>query len=139
MVGYAVRKGAGGRGGLRFQILAVALTYLSVAFAYTPVVMKQVVTANRTATQATTAAAAGAVAPAPPKPGAVRVIVSFAVLLAFLVSLPVAVVFGSFPSGLISAIIILVGMRQAWRMTGAPTFDVLGPYRVGATPASAPA
>jgi hypothetical protein len=31
MVGYGVRKGAGGRGGRRFQILAVALTCFSVA------------------------------------------------------------------------------------------------------------
>src|SRR5215475_11252709 len=37
MVGYAVRKGARG-GGLRFQILAVLLTYASVALAYTPIV-----------------------------------------------------------------------------------------------------
>ena len=35
MVGYAVRKGARGRGGLHFQVLAVALTYASVAMAYT--------------------------------------------------------------------------------------------------------
>jgi hypothetical protein len=37
MVGYAVRKGARGRGGLRFQLLGVALTYASVAMAYTPI------------------------------------------------------------------------------------------------------
>src|SRR5262245_56834782 len=30
MVGYAVRRGAGGRGGRRFQVLAVALTYASI-------------------------------------------------------------------------------------------------------------
>src|SRR6266849_3575346 len=40
MVGYAVRKGAGRRGGLRFQILAVALTYASVALAYTPLAIR---------------------------------------------------------------------------------------------------
>ena len=41
MVGYAVRKGAGGRGGRRFQVLAVALTYASVALAYTPLAFNQ--------------------------------------------------------------------------------------------------
>src|SRR4029078_2038462 len=40
MVGYAVRKGAGNRGGRRFQVLAVALTYGAVALAYTPIVIQ---------------------------------------------------------------------------------------------------
>src|SRR2546423_15633123 len=41
MVGYAIRKGARGRGGRRFQILAVALTYASIALAYTPLALNQ--------------------------------------------------------------------------------------------------
>src|SRR4051812_24170112 len=40
MVGYAVRKGANGRGGRRFQVLAVALTYTAVALAYTPIIVQ---------------------------------------------------------------------------------------------------
>ena len=36
MVGWAVRKGADGRGGIRFQILAVVLTYWAVGLAYAP-------------------------------------------------------------------------------------------------------
>ena len=34
MVGYSVRAGARGRGGLRLQVLAVALTYVAVSLAY---------------------------------------------------------------------------------------------------------
>src|SRR5262245_19899323 len=49
MVGYTVRKGASGRGGLRFQILAVGLTYVSVALAYTPLAIKGAMNANRSA------------------------------------------------------------------------------------------
>ncbi len=100
MVGYAVRKGARGRGGLRYQIMAAVLTYLSVAFAYTPMILH---------------AARG-------RPQA----------LALIPALPVLVVIGSFPSGLISALIIGIGMRQAWKMTAAPVLDVQGPFRVGA-------
>lgn len=37
-------------------------------------------------------------------------------------------------SGLISGLIILIGMRQAWRMTGAPSLEIYGPYRVGGEP-----
>jgi hypothetical protein len=60
-------------------------------------------------------------------------------LLALIAALPVLTVVGSFPSGLISAFIIFIGMRQAWRMTGAPRLEVRGPYRVGAAPVSTPA
>ena len=40
MVGAAVRKGARGGGGRRYQILAVALTYFSVGLAYSPLAFK---------------------------------------------------------------------------------------------------
>ena len=46
MVGYAVRKGAGG-GGRRFQVMAVALTYAAVALAYAPLAVKGAVEARR--------------------------------------------------------------------------------------------
>jgi len=62
------------------------------------------------------------------RPGLLRALLS---LTAFIVALPVLVVVGSFPSGLIGALIIVIGMRQAWKMTGAPLIQVLGPYRVG--------
>lgn len=41
MVGYGVRRGAGGRGGRRFQILALGLTYWAVGLAYTPLAFKE--------------------------------------------------------------------------------------------------
>jgi hypothetical protein len=113
MVGYSVRKGARGRGGLRFQVMAVALTYASIALAYTPMAVNRAVA----------------------DPGAQNLLFR----LAFVAALPVLVVVGSFPSGLISAFIIFIGMRQAWRMTGAPQLEILGPYRVGTAPVSTPA
>jgi len=148
MVGYAVRKGARGRGGLRFQVLAVALTYASVALAYTPIAVKQAIDANRSARQApaATTSSSGIAVAAPDsrrapttKPSGGGLLMTVALLLAFIAALPVLMVMGSFPSGLIGAFIIFIGMRQAWRMTGAPWLQILGPYRVGAAPASAPA
>lgn len=129
MVGYAVRKGAKGRGGLRFQILAVVLTYLSVALAYTPVVITEVVKSQKAAP-----AAPSRPAPAAPKRGGV--LGALAGLTFFISILPVVIVFGSLPFGLISGFIIFIGMRQAWRMTAAPLLQVFGPYRVGAAAAS---
>ena len=144
MVGYAVRKGAGGRGGLRFQVLAVALTYFSVALAYTPLAVKGMMAANEQQQGATTPSSAstspGTTAPsdgpAPVAtsefaPSAGGVLISLVLMLGLMLALPVLVVAGSFPSGLISALIIFIGMRQAWVMTRAPVLTVLGPYRVG--------
>jgi hypothetical protein len=145
MVGYAVRKGARGRGGRRFQVLAVVLTYLSVAFAYTPLVIKGAMAdgkAGKASPATSDTASAGRRADngsAPTAPSGGRILLSFALLFAFIAVLPVLVVAGSLPMGLISAFIIFIGMKQAWRMTGTPRLDILGPYRVGADPASLPA
>jgi hypothetical protein len=134
MVGYAVRKGTGGRGGLRFQILAIVLTYGSVALAYTPLVVIEAVKDSRTARQSGAVTRQGAAATPRQESGQRRPprILGVGALLMFIVALPVLVVVGSFPSGLISAFIIVIGMRQAWRMTAAPNLTVYGPYQVGA-------
>jgi hypothetical protein len=148
MVGYAVRKGAHGRGGLRFQVLAVVLTYASIALAYTPMVFKQAFETAPSAQNApagTTSKDSNAPAStedsrvATTKPSGRRVVFAFVMLAALIAALPVMVVFGSLPSGLISAFIIFIGMKQAWRMTGVPSLQIQGPYRVGAAPAPAPA
>ena len=143
MVGYAIRKGTRGRGGLRFQILAAALTYLSVALAYSPIAMSviarsaqqgQASRATGTNGALTTPAASRA---STAKPTSGMIFVAITLLLAFSAAFPVLVAVASFPTGLITLFIIFIGMRQAWRMTRAPWLDILGPYRVGDAPASA--
>src|SRR4029079_11991284 len=47
MVGYAVRRGAGGRGGLRFQILAAVLPYGAVGLAYAPLIVMSALAEQR--------------------------------------------------------------------------------------------
>ena len=121
------------------------MTYLSVALAYAPLAIKGSRDADRTAktgTMSTTSDApssrtvAGNDAVPRTEPTEVRRFIGLGMLLLFLVALPMLVIFGSLPSGLISAVIIFVGLRQAWKMTGAPFVQILGPYRVGAAPAS---
>jgi hypothetical protein len=145
MVGYAVRKGARGRGARRYQVLAVALTYASIALAYAPIAVRQVIDANGSAQSAESAttgsnssgtAAVESERPATTEPTGRRAAASFASLAVLIAALPVIVVLGSLPSGLISAFIIFIGMRQAWRMTGAPLLQIRGPFRVGAAPAT---
>ena len=57
--------------------------------------------------------------------------IAFGAVFLFIFALPVIVVLGSMPGGIISALIIGFGMQQAWRMTAAVPFEITGPYRVG--------
>jgi hypothetical protein len=66
----------------------------------------------------------------PVTPGeAVKALAALAVLF---LGLPVIAIVYSMPTGLISALIIGFGLRQAWQMTAAIPLEVTGPYRVSA-------
>jgi hypothetical protein len=144
MVGYAVRKGIGGRGGRRFQVLALVLTYWAVGLAYTPLAFKGIREGSRDAASGQQADSAQIATPAQrdsvtapngePLQSADRpgIPIAFAMLFVFVFALPVMYVVGSFPGGLLSALIIGIGLRQAWTMTGAPKLEISGPYKVGA-------
>jgi hypothetical protein len=129
MVGFAVRKAADNRGGLRFQILAIVLTYWAVGLAYTPLVFAGSKEGD-TQEVAASPVAGEAVALEKDAPAAAGFVFAVGVLFAFTFALPVLVVAGSLPGGLISAAIIAFGMQQAWRMAGAPRLMITGPYRV---------
>jgi hypothetical protein len=133
MVGTAVRRGAGMRGSLRFQILAVVLTYGAVALAYTPVVVSAALKAQqtksaRTATDPGTQQTALTSANRPRQPGPILALLT---MFGFIAALPVLVVVGSLPGGLLSGLIIGFGLQQAWRITAQTRIEVFGPYRVG--------
>ena len=177
MVGAAVRAGAKGGGGRRYQILAAGLTYLSVGMAYAPVAYKGFVQArsDKIAARAARADSTSAVsatsdddaddvaaadadaatdsvtgpeaqradaATLPDKSakqlGAGVILLGLGATLLIIFVLPVMVVLGTLPSGIISALIIGFGIRQAWRMTDGTTLTITGPYKVGAA-AAAPA
>ena len=59
--------------------------------------------------------------------------------LLFVLLLPIVVILGSMPSGLISALIIAIGMHQAWSMTRAIQLSISGPFKVGAERSTAAA
>jgi len=156
MVGFAIRKGALGFGGMRYQILALGLTYLAVSLAYVPLAFQaaggeetedpMVVHANldqpapepdATAEITAVKVPLGEDAEADAKPVTpgefVKALGALAVLF---LGLPIIAIVYSMPSGLISALIIGFGLRQAWRMTAEIPLEVTGPYRVS-TPTSA--
>jgi hypothetical protein len=134
MVGWAIHKGAGGRGGRRFQVLALVLTYWAVGLAYTPLTFQQIGEAEKKE-QAQTATREPA--PALSEQGAegesaVNIPLALGILFGFSLALPVLAVVSSLPGGLISGAIIAFGMHQAWRMTGVPQLQISGPYRIAA-------
>jgi len=144
MVGYGVRFGTRGRGGRRFQVLALVLTYWAVGLAYSSLAIKELID-NRS--KLASAAISGSQAAGPAQTATAEVpaddtaidgaqfAIGLAVLLAFTWALPVVVIAGSMPGGVLSAAIIGFGMLQAWKMTAAPAVVVSGPYRIGATAA----
>jgi hypothetical protein len=139
MVGYAVRKGAGG-GGRRFQIVAILLTYWAVGLAYVPLAFRDSSAPREQARTEQGGAAVAEPANADPDDGRARRIgfgFVVAMLLGFTFVLPVMAIVGSMPSGLISAAIIAFGMQQAWRMTAAPQLVITGPYQISSNPSSA--
>jgi hypothetical protein len=161
MVGYAVRNAVSGRGGRRFQLLAASLTYFAVALAYAPFSIDAMRDAKNEAaadSSATTGevgdetAAASSDAAADPSIdanddsaaraseglGAAGVALGIGGGLLFVLLLPIVVIIGSMPSGLISALIIGLGMHTAWSMTRKIDVNITGPFKVGErTPAAA--
>jgi hypothetical protein len=142
MVGYGVRMGTRGRGGRRFQVIALVLTYWAVGLAYTPFLFGQ---ASQDATQqagaGNTEPVDAAVTPAatdePDGTNDRGLLFALVVMLGISFALPVMSAVSSLPGGLISAAIIAFGMHQAWRMTGVPQLVITGPFRVGAGPPAA--
>jgi hypothetical protein len=144
VVGKAVRTGSGTRGGRRFQWLAVALTYLAIATTYVPFVMKGY---SRASTQVAIAApadtpaldvagsflsAAIAAEPAPPPRSSLGgAALGFGGLLLLAVAAPVL----EATSHVITTLLTLLALFQAWRMNRRVDLRISGPYRVRAASA----
>ncbi len=163
MVGYAIRKATRGYGARRYQILAAALTYFAVGLAYMPLAFKGStengaasadstrVAASDTTMAATTDSVVSSVAKVSPATDSANAsptsstsfIKAVAALVFMVFALPVMVIVGSMPSGLLSALIIGFGIRHAWRMTAPPDLVFQGPLKVAPPPgrdaATAPA
>jgi hypothetical protein len=126
MVGKAVVYGADGCRGLRFQILAVLLTYFSIGSSYVPLYIA--------AAQHHRAANVAAASDAPVSPRAVTPATAAGALALVLISLTALSLAAPFLqlarglSGLIGLVIVFVGLQQAWRYARATKILILGPY-----------
>lgn len=137
-IGGAVRKGSNGRGGWRYQALAIFLTYTAIVSSYVPFMIK----GAREASQASQAAATAS-APSPTldstgatpqqktpstrgKPSGLALIGALVAAIALLYALPVLVGV----KDLISLLIIGFALYEAWKLNRARELRVSGPHQV---------
>jgi len=140
-VGFAVRKGSRGRGGWRYQALAMVLTYLAITTSYVP----EIIEAARNVKVDTLdldEAAAGREAVAPPPvdapaaaPGAkpVASLGGFFIVFAFVLAAALPFMGGV---GFMGWIIIGIALYEAWKINR--RLPITGPFRLGG-PLSVPA
>jgi hypothetical protein len=147
IVGKALMKGSGGLGGRRYQIAAVLLTYFAVSMAAIPMGISQVIKEKREKQQGlvqSTSTNAGSsstqnesVAEIPTEPdntadkADTTRTSSLVGLLGTLLFVGLASPFLEMSDpvhGVIGLIILLVGMKIAWKLTAGRKVDILGPF-----------
>lgn len=141
MVGKAMQMGSRGAGGLRYQVVAVLLTYVAVSMSAVPIAIYQARHHPRAQTQsaqssmqsaqaAAPAAEAGAQPPARMSPGKAIVALAWVGIASPILELRDPV------NGLLGLVILFVGMRFAWKLTAARKLNLSGPYTVKAAGAA---
>jgi hypothetical protein len=146
MVGRAVRSGNGGRGGLVYQTLAIALTYCAMASTYMPYTLKAMgeIVAGSDRTQPGVKASPSspsAPAPAAPKgaadrserasPARTNLALALYYGFAFVFALAVPFLLLQSGEGLMGALILAIGLYEAWRVNAAADLTFQGPFRIG--------
>jgi hypothetical protein len=135
-VGAAVRKGSGGRGGWRYQTLAMALTYLAIVSTYIPPIVKAIresgdkpaVSGPATPGQAG-AQAQPVAASAPATAEHERVTVAqFALAIALLLALACAAPFFGGLQNIMGIVIIGIGLYEAWKLNRRIPLTITGPH-----------
>lgn len=147
VVGGAVRKGSNGRGGWRYQALAIFLTYTAIVTSYVPLIIEGM--RERTAETAAvdSSATAGVVkdtvvladdstaAATATSPGPFAKVLAILFLLGLLYALP----FMTGIQNIIGILIIGFALYEAWKLNRRTDLIVTGPHQVAPSGAGAPA
>jgi hypothetical protein len=113
MVGAAVRKGSNGRGGWRYQALAMFLTYGSIVSAYVP----DLVTGLKKMGHGDATSGPG--------------LIGLAVAVVFLLALAFAAPFLGGVQNIMGIVIIGIGVYEAWKLNKPQVLAITGPHQVG--------
>ena len=141
LVGFAVRRGSGGRGGRRYQVLAVGLTYAAICSTYLPFVFKEIgsreasaqTTAQATGGQGVSGTEAGTAESAATAPPAERVTFGqFLRALVVFAGLTLALPFLGGVDNIMGLIIIAIALWEAWKVNRKVPLVISGPLAVGA-------
>lgn len=132
-VGKAVNWGAHGRGGWRYQVMAMALTYLAIVSSYVPLIVSEMrkqpatVEASTGRDESASQAAQNHAADEAPLTGT-RAIAAIALLIGFVLALP----FLAGVENIIGVIIIGIGLYEAWKFNRKRQVDITGPHAIAA-------
>jgi hypothetical protein len=150
VVGGAVRKGSNGRGGWRYQTLAIFLTYTAIVSSYVPLIIeaarergaemsKAAVTPDKTiATHDSTAARADSAVATTDATAAAKIgPVGFAVALVLFLGFVYAMPFLAGIQNVLGILIIGFALFEAWKLNRRTELSVSGPHQVSTS--SAPA
>ena len=137
LVGTAIKKGTEGHTSRKYQVMAVLLTYLAIAFAYLPMMIASVFKDHKPAAVSssknpvTTRPAPVNDDDATPKkaPSAGSLVLALIMAVGFSIALPLIVAFKTMPGGLLTLLIIFFGLQQAWVQTKPDDALVAGPYQ----------
>jgi hypothetical protein len=139
IVGKAIRMGSRGIGGRRYQIAAVILTYFAVSMSAVPIGISQAIKdAKQRPHPLSSSSGSGSSGAANSSPEATAVAKdesngpSAGKLIGTLLFFGIASPFLELENpvnGALGIIILLVGVRIAWKMTAAPKIDILGPFQ----------
>jgi len=149
LVGRAVHRGAGGRGGWAYQALAVGLTYFAIVSTYIPMIVKGLkdapadAAASAPASQTTVAAepaTTNGVTPvaASSRSGPVS-LGGMALAIGGLLLIAAAAPFLAGIQNVLGILIISFGLYQAWKMNRRTVLAFTGPYAIGAAGAGSAA
>ena len=131
LVGKAMITGSNGVGGRRYQIAAVLLTYAAVSTAAIPVWIhfsgehKQSQRQQTTQSKDSTESAAQEEPSTSPRPSMLS---ALGTLMLLGLASPFLEFSGNPLGAMIGLVILFVGMKFAWRMTGARPLQVFGPF-----------
>lgn len=134
IVGKAIRKGTGGLGGRRCQVMAVALTYFAIGLSYAPVTEREMAKQGTLHGRKAPAKTAPRWMLKPTGKGEAAAVVGVAVVAALaMILLAVAAfsIIAPLAGGVIGVVILLVGLAQAWKMTARDKRLLTGPFALG--------